>query len=310
MEMHQVRYFLAVADELNFTRAAERCSVSQPTMTRAIRQLEHNLGGLLFHRDRQRTHLTELGRMMLPYMQQIWRQAEEARQTARQYARADRATLTLGVMCTIAPTTLLGLVRRMRMEHPEIELKLLDGTMAELSQKLVSGAIEVAISAQPEPIPDFLHRLVLYREQFVIAVAPDHPLAANSPIRVAELDGADYLDRVNCEFGAEAERIFAEQGVTDRTVYSSDRDDWVLALTAAGLGYCFIPEQCSRHDGVIARPLVAPEIWREVALYTVRGRQHSVPLGALVREAIRLFRRPGVLDETTAREPLEDTEDS
>lgn len=291
MEMHQVRYFLAVADELNFTRAAERCSVSQPTMTRAIRQLEHNLGGTLFHRERQRTHLTELGRIMLPYMHQIWSQAEEARRTAQQYGRAERTSLSLGLMCTVAPPTLIELVRRMRANHPMIELKLLDATAADLGTKLASGALEVAIYCQPERVDDSLHRVVLYREQFKIVVAPDHPLAAREVVRVRDLDGADYLDRINCEYGHHAHRIFEEQGVKDRTVYASDRDDWVLAMAAAGLGYAFMPEFCVRDAAVVARPLVEPEIWREVALVTVRGRPHSAPLGALVREATQTFRR-------------------
>lgn len=297
MEMHQVRYFLAVAQELNFTRAAERCNVSQPSMTRAIRQLEHNLGGALFHRERQRTHLTELGRIMLPHMQQIWRQAEDARRTAQQYGRAERATLSLGLMCTIAPSSLLGLVRRMRTDHPAIELKVLDATAGELARKLASGELEVAISSHPDPVPESLHRVVLYRERFTIVVAEDHPLAARESIRVMDLDGADYLDRVNCEHAGEAERVFSEQGVSDRTVYASDRDDWILAMAAAGLGYAFMPEQCARHPGIVARPLVEPEIWREVALFTVRGRPHSAPLGALVREAVQLFRQVGTVEE-------------
>lgn len=293
MEMHQVRYFLAVAQELNFTRAAERCNVSQPSMTRAIRQLEHNLGGALFHRERQRIHLTDLGRIMSPYMQQIWRQAEDARRTAQRYGRAERAELSLGMMCTIAPATVLDLLRCMRIDHPEIELKVLDATAGELIRKLATGELEVAISSQPEPVPESLHRVVLYREQFTIVVASDHPLASRTAIRVKDLDGADYLDRVNCEYAGVAQGVFAQQGVSDRTVYASDRDDWILAMAAAGLGYAFMPEQCARYPGAVARPLVEPEIWREVGLFTVRGRPHSAPLGALVREAMRLYRQTG-----------------
>ena len=70
MEIHQVRYFLAVVETLNFTKAAERCNVSQPALTRAIQLLEHELGGLLFRRERANTHLTELGRMVLPHLKQ------------------------------------------------------------------------------------------------------------------------------------------------------------------------------------------------------------------------------------------------
>ena len=103
MEMQQVRYFVALADTLNFTRAAEKCNVSQPALTRAIQQLEHELGGPLFHRERGNTHLSELGRMMFPYLQTVEEQARAAREQARAVKKLERATLTIGTMCTIGP---------------------------------------------------------------------------------------------------------------------------------------------------------------------------------------------------------------
>lgn len=72
MEMHQIRYFLAVCEELNFTRAAERCNVAQPSLTRAIKLLEEELGGQLFHRERANTHLSELGRLVKPHLEEVF----------------------------------------------------------------------------------------------------------------------------------------------------------------------------------------------------------------------------------------------
>src|SRR5215203_52196 len=103
MEMQQVRYFVALAGTLNFTRAAEQCNVSQPALTRAIQQLEHELGGPLFHRERGNTHLSELGRMMLPYLETVEGQARAPREHARAVKKLERATLTIGAMCTIGP---------------------------------------------------------------------------------------------------------------------------------------------------------------------------------------------------------------
>src|SRR3954447_19616468 len=99
MEMQQVRYFVALARELNFTRAAEASNVSQPALTRAIQQLEHEMGGPLFHRERTRTHLSELGRIMLPYFEGIQTQAEAAREHAKSLKKLDRVTLHIGAMC-------------------------------------------------------------------------------------------------------------------------------------------------------------------------------------------------------------------
>lgn len=290
MEMHQIRYFLAVAQELNFTRAAESCNVTQPTMTRAIKLLEQELGGILFHRERTQTHLTEFGLMMLPFIEQIWKQATEAKRKAAAYGKNDRSVLRLGLMCTIAPTTLMRLIRAMRDQHPSIELRLSDATGEELQEKLLAGSLDVAIYARPDAFADRLHHIPLYSEAFVIAVAPESPLARQETVRVRDLDGHDYVERINCEFGEHAMRVFEAQNVKDRTVYSSDRDDWVLAMVAAGIGYAFIPEQCATHPTAVRRPLVDPEIRRSVCLVTVRGRPHTMQLGALVREATRLFR--------------------
>ena len=300
MEMHQVRYFLAVAEELNFTRAAERCFVSQPSMTRAIKALEDEFGGSLFHRERSRTHLTELGRMLLPHIQEIAQRAMETKRLADDFRTAERAKLKLGLMCTIAPGQLIELVRAVKIGHPGIELQILDATGDTLADRLDTGDLEVAIFCRPAGIASNHHNLPLYRERFVIAVSADHPLAQREAVRVRDLSGADYLDRIHCEQGEVASAIFKEQGIVDRTVYASDRDDWILAMAAAGLGYAFLPEQCAQYPGVVTRPLVEPEVWREVGLVTARGRPHSAPLGAFVREATKAFRkRPGtVLPET------------
>jgi LysR family transcriptional regulator, hydrogen peroxide-inducible genes activator len=109
MEMHQIRYFLAVGEELNFTRAAERCNVAQPSLTRAIKLLEGELGGLLFHRERANTHLTELGRMVKPYLEKVYREAQEAKRHASEFTKLTKTTLKLGVMCTIVPNELVDL---------------------------------------------------------------------------------------------------------------------------------------------------------------------------------------------------------
>src|SRR5262245_56938721 len=107
MEMQQIRYFLALCDELNFTRAAERCNVSHPALTRAIKLLEDELGGALFHRERANTHVSELGRLVKPHLQQIYAGAEDARRQAKDFIRLKKTPLRLGLMCTIAPTLLL-----------------------------------------------------------------------------------------------------------------------------------------------------------------------------------------------------------
>jgi DNA-binding transcriptional LysR family regulator len=285
MEMQQIRYFLALSEDLNFTRAAQRCKVSQPTLSRAIKLLEEELGAPLFHRERAHTHLSELGRMVRPYFQQVQGGIEGAKHQARAFLLVEKTKLRLGLMCTIAPGNLLDLIGCLQ-AHPGVELQIIDAPATKLRDALLDGELEVAIFAMPmTPPDDRLHYLPLYREQFVIVLHPRHRLAASSSVRVRDLCGERYLSRINCEFDQAATRIFEERGGDGPTVYESERDDWILAMAAAGMGYAFMPELSVDQAGVVARPLVQPEFWREVALVTVRGRPHSPAIGVLVREA-------------------------
>jgi DNA-binding transcriptional LysR family regulator len=288
MEMQQVRYFLAVCEELNFTRAAEKCHVAQPSLTRAIKLLEDELGGPLFHRERSRTHLSELGKSVRPFLEEVYQSAQQAKDLAAGFASLKKTPLKLGIMCTIGPGNLVGLLSSLQTTYPDIELQITDASAPMLQDMLLNGALEAAIFCLPGAPDERLHHLPLFREQFVIAVNAKHRLAMNNAIRVRDLDGERYLNRINCEYASHAGHIFAQQGTRVRLVYRSERDDWILAMAGAGLGFGFMPQySMMERPDVVARPLVEPEIWREVNLVTVRGRPHSPAVGALVREAMR-----------------------
>jgi DNA-binding transcriptional LysR family regulator len=288
MQMHQVRYFLVLAEELNFTRSAARCNVAQPSLTRAIKALEEELGGALFHRDHASTRLTELGKLVQPYLEDVHRGAESARRKAREFSGRKVMRLRLGHMCTIAPTQLLDFVHAVKVNHPMLRLQIIDDTAAKVQDALLAGDLDVAVYATPAVPPDpRLHYLPLYRERYVIVLRPDHRLAAGKAVCVRDLDGEFYLSRINCEYDAPASQVFEEQRANCETVYESERDDWILAMAAAGMGFGFMPELSACHPGVVALPLIEPEFWREIALVTVRGRHYSAAAGSLVREAMR-----------------------
>jgi DNA-binding transcriptional LysR family regulator len=167
-------------------------------------------------------------------------------------------------------------------------LHLLDGTGHALNERLLSGDLEAAIFCTGLVPPDErLNVIPLFREQMMIVLHPDHPLAMQNMVSVKDLDGMRYLQRINCEFSGQVSPIMHDQGVGVEVVYRSERDDWILSMVAAGFGYAFMPQGCVTHPNVVARPLVDPEIFRKVNLVTVRGRQYSPAVGALVREAMR-----------------------
>lgn len=288
MEIHQVRYFLAVCEELNFTRAAGRCHVTQPSLTRAIQMLEKEFGGFLFHRQRPSVQLTELGRVVQPYLRSIWEQTLAAKAQARAFAAAAQTQLSLAIMCTIAPKLLIQLFGRFRAQRPEVKLELIDGTAQSIEERLIESQTEAAIYCRPDRQADpRLNYLPLFREQMMIVVPLAHRLAERTSVEIGDLAGEPYVQRSSCEFNDMVDIIFDERGVDCETVYRSDRDDWVLAMIAGGFGFGFFPKYSIEHSGVVAIPMAAPEFWREVNLTTVKGRPYSPAVGALVHEAMR-----------------------
>jgi DNA-binding transcriptional LysR family regulator len=289
MELHQIRYFLELCEELNFTRAAEHCGVAQSSLTRAIKALERELGGALFHRERANTHLSRLGQKVKPFLAQAYSHVEGARKQAQDFARAQTAALRLGLMSTVAPVRLYELVAALRARHPGIALQIADAPAQALQERLLAGDLDVAIYALPQLADDDrLNVLPLYREPFVIAVKPAHHLARRDVVRMADLNGVSYLRRTHCEFDAITQETFARHGVNGPTVFQSDHDDWILAMAAAGLGYGVMPAFSASYPGVVGLPLIEPEIARDIALVTPRGRPESAAVGALVREVMRM----------------------
>jgi DNA-binding transcriptional LysR family regulator len=288
MEMHQVRYFLAASRHLNFTKAAEECHVSGPSLIKAIKLLETEFGGPLFNRERSHTHLTELGRIALPHLEHLLQEAVDAKRKARAFLDLKEATLKVGIMCTIAPSQFVELITGFRAKYPNVVLQIIDANARQLQTALLAGDLEAAIYCLPgEPEHERTHVMPLFREPMVIAVCRSNALSRKKIVKGMDLTGEAYLDRVNCEFTGYADRLFSERSIDGPTVYQSERDDWILAMIAAGMGYGFMPRSSALYPGVVYRQLTEPEFWRTVNLVTVRGRRHSPAVGALVREVMR-----------------------
>ena len=191
--MHQIRYFLAVCETLNFTRAAEACNVSQPSLTRAIKGLEDELGGPLFRRERNNTHLTGLGEMMRPHLSQVLIETDAAKERAKSFAKLDDVELKLGMMCTIGPRRFVPFLQAFRERHPKVRLVVQDGSHLQLQERLAQGELDVAVYGQPEAIDERFHARRLYDERFVIGVGPGHPFDGQNAVRVADLNGQALL---------------------------------------------------------------------------------------------------------------------
>ncbi len=284
MEMHQIRYFLAVSETLNFTRAATACNVSQPSLTRAIQKLEGELGGPLFRRERGRTGLTQLGQMMKPYLEETLATAETARREAARFGKLERAPLTLGVMCTIGPSRLVPLVNRLATRVPGLEFKLREGHGRDMVDLLLAGEVDAAMVGLPS-YPEKVRAEPLYRERYVIAFPPGHRFEAMNAVPVNELQGEAYLRRLNCEYPEVYRENAGPYPVKLDIRYQSEREDWIQAMVLAGMGCAMLPEYTALFPALRTRVVVEPELAREISLLTVRGRRFSPALELLVRLA-------------------------
>lgn len=291
MEMHEVRYFLAVCDTLNFTRAAERCNVSQPSLTRAIQKLESELGGLLFRRERAATHLTDLGHLVRPQLERIAKDADKVKTTASSFLRVKDAPLSFGIMCTIGPLRCVGFLSQLQKDHPGIALTMTEETPARLTELPQEGRIDVAVMAQPDPFPERFDVHPLYRENFVVAFPPGHRFEAMNAVRVADVAGESYLSRINCEYYDQLSDICLKCNAPLKDAYRSEREDWIQSMTIAGMGICFLPEFSPTIPGLQTRRLIEPEVVREVSLVTVSGRRFSPAVAIFVR-ALKAYKWP------------------
>ncbi len=199
MEMHQVRYFLAVSRTQNFTRAAEECNVTQPSLTRAIKQLEYELGGDLFFRERPASQLTELGQRMLPFLQQCYNAAMEARTLATSFKAGDVGALKLALSRTVDLSLLLPFLNEMSRAFKGIEFKFLRGNAEDVIEFMKKGDAELGLAAAHSDDWDRLDSWPLFDEPFDLAVALDHPLAGEPTVQLAQLKGQRFLRRTYCE---------------------------------------------------------------------------------------------------------------
>lgn len=287
MELYQIRYFLKAGQTLNFTRAAEECAVSVPSLSRGIRQLEEELGGQLFRRERHLTHLTDLGRLMLEHFSIMSRAADAAKRDAKDYMALAGSRLKLGVFASIGADMLTDYLRTLRSQAPELELHVWDANCEELEAALLGGEIDIALTSSPE-LDERIRMTPLFREAFYISFAPGHRFSRMNAVPMRELDGEDYVKRLHCEFPSNLARLGVAKPYNAVNVrYVGEREDWIQSLVRAGLGCAVMPENLPLLPGLEMRPLVDPEVFRQISLATVAGRPHSAPVAAAVAAAQR-----------------------
>ena len=213
MELNQIRYFLNLADTLNFTEAAMRSGVSQPTLTRAIQRLEQELGGTLVYRDGKDSRLTALGRDVRSEFAEIAEREQRIRAISLTRVRGRRETLTLGIVNTIAPALITGFVSHALRQMPMLELVLQPTTRDEGLERLLGGQIDGCFCTDPTAGSSKIATVELFRERLLLAMAQGHNLASQGSVSLVELSEQPYLDRLQCEFRARVHNHLHERAI-------------------------------------------------------------------------------------------------
>ena len=255
MEMHQVRYFLAVARVLNFTRAAEECNVTQPSLTRAIKQLEAELGGDLFRRERPAAQLTELGQRMHPLLTQCYEAAAGARSLASSFKGGEIGALRVALTHAIDLALLIPHLDQIKRQFNRLEFRFLRGTSREVSEYLKKGEAELGIAADIDEAWERLDVWPLFTEHFELVVSKANRLAGRGNIELDDLRAEQLLSRNYCEHARRISATLREHGIdVDHShEISSERD--LIELIEADIGVAMMPRTSPIPDNLKRPPL-------------------------------------------------------
>jgi DNA-binding transcriptional LysR family regulator len=271
MDFNQIRYFLNLADTLNFTEAAVRSGVSQPTLTRAIQRLEQELGGTLVYRDGKDSRLTALGRDVRSEFAAIVDREQRVRAISLNRVHGPRETLTLGIVNTIAPALITGFITHALRQMPLLEMVLQPITHNEGIEYLLSGQMDGCFCSDPLAGNTKVATVEMFRERLLLAMAQGHTLASQASISLSELSEQPYLDRVQCEFRSRVNNHLRERAIIMVPRLRSEREDLIQQAVAEGAGVCMLPERSAIVTGLTLRPVETLNLSRTIAFQSISG---------------------------------------
>jgi DNA-binding transcriptional LysR family regulator len=241
MELRHLEYFVAVADERHFTRAANRLLVSQSGLSASIRSLERELGAPLFVRNTRHVELTELGRAMLVDARQALASVVAVKQAAAAVSGLLRGTLAVGTEQCIGVVDVPGVLARFHSAHPGVEIHLSQAGSSRLADEVVAGRLDIAFLATAGVPRDGIRLISLAEEPMVVLSHPEHPLVGTAP-DWSDLAGETFVD-FHPDWGARqvTDRAFAEAGVQRKVTLEVNDVHTLLDLVNHGLGLAVVP---------------------------------------------------------------------
>lgn len=276
MELRQLEYFVALAEELHFTRAARRVHVAQSSLSSAILALERELGGELFVRTSRRVGLTEAGRVLLPAARRALTAAQDGRDAVAGVRGLLHGQLSIGVIQTLGALDLPALLARFRRRYPGVTLRLRHDSAGGLARACAVGELDVAFVDQPIDATRLVQR-PLGTEHLVLAVPRGDPLAArrlSRVVRLAELGDREFVEyRADSALRARIDAAFADVGLDRRICCEVDTMPYLVELVGHGVGVALLPPMPLRgsEDRIAALP-TDPPIRRDLVAVTAADR--------------------------------------
>lgn len=299
MELNQLRYAVAIADTGNFTRAAERCNVTQPSLSQQIISLEKELGHKLFHRLRRKAVVTEAGTVFLERARRIMVEVENAAKELTDNPALDRC-ITVGAIQTIAPYLLLPLIERCRRELPNLQINLREDFRSDLIRGVVEGELDLALVTLPVKDPQVSVEPLL-TEPLLLVVAKNHPFSNRQEISFNDLAGETFVTMgESSTLAAQIRNLFGHHNFEPKVGYRCAQVATLKALVGMGLAISILPEvdrETSDRDSLTYLRLTDAAPSREVVVvrhlqrYQSRGAEQFL---AVLRDHVRQKRTPAV----------------
>jgi DNA-binding transcriptional LysR family regulator len=282
MELRHIRYFLAVAEEQNFTRAAAKLGIGQPPLSQQIRDLENEIGAALFHRVPHGAELTEAGSAFLPEARAAITAAEKAKLSAQRATRGETGRLALGFTASSAfNTAVSGTIRRFRGQWPDVSLSLTEMNSNWLMEKLMRQEIDAAFIRPGLEDPGDVYLKRLADEPMLIALPAHHPLAKLKTVPLSALSGEPFIlfpRTVGLSLYDDIVRGCRDAGFELVVTQEAPQIPSVINLVAADLGVSIVPGSLAhlKLDGVAYRPIEGPPLVARLGLAMLKARRSRV----------------------------------
>ncbi|MEY9965692.1 DNA-binding transcriptional LysR family regulator [Streptacidiphilus sp. MAP12-16] len=284
MELRQLEYFVAVAEECHFTRAAKRLQVAQSGLSASIRTLERELGGALFFRSTRSVEMTPAGQALLVEARRALAATHAAKDAVAAVQGLLRGSLSIGSLQCLHVVHLPAVLARFAAAYPGLEIRLRQGGSNELTEQVRAGRLDLAFVSSPARCPDSLLVEPLADEPLVLACGPRHPFAERTHVELAELQKEQFVD-FHLDWGTRdlADQVLADAGVERRVALEVTDVHSLLDLVAFGLGVALVPQSFAVKTDQARFIAIAGTLppWKTV---TVTSDPTSPAAAALLRE--------------------------